>query len=191
MKEMMMKLAAVAIMATLASGALAQDAARVVPPYEQAPNGKARIAAFPEPDAKTGEVVIPLLIDLKDVLWNDQPAVLGGYVVRVKFDREQVAFVGAAGGTDPYFAASPVATAPEIANQRGWVKVAYAQLHTLQPIGMVNVARLRFVERVSGGASSIDVVLESASSALQRDNEGNLMRRLTIEVENGYERQRQ
>jgi hypothetical protein len=180
MKEIIMKVAAAVILALAASMASADDAA--APAYQQPPEGEARISAFPERDAQSGEIHIPVIIDLKDVVWNDAPAVLGGYVVRFKFDPKQVAFIGSNGGLDPYFAAAPIATAPEIANLKGWAKLTYAQLNTLQPVGMVNVAKARFTELVPGGASSIEVILDSASSAMQRDEKGNLMRKLSIAV---------
>ena len=182
-----MKVAAAVILALTASMAFAEDA--VVPAYQQPPVGEARVSAFPERDAQSGEIHLPIVIDLKDVTWNNEPAVLGGYVVRFKYDPTKVAFIGANGGLDPYFAAAPIATAPEIANQKGWAKLTYAQINTLQPIGTVSVARARFSELVPGGASSIEVILDSASSAMQRDEKGNLMRKLSMTIRKADEGQ--
>ena len=169
---------AILLCSAMALGATAQSA----PAYKQPPAGEARIAVYPERDQSTGEMLFPLVIDLKDVTWNGSPAVLGGYVVRVEFDPSKVMLASVDGGRDPYFAAKPIFTSPEIANQQGWMKVTYAQLSTEQPTGMINVGQVRFIEREAGGASTVKVRLQSVSSAMKRDARGNVMRKLAIAI---------
>lgn len=180
MKARIMKTTAISIL--LCSALAVAVAGQSTPAYKQPPVGEARMAVYPEREQNTGEMLFPLVIDLKDVTWNGRPAVLGGYVVRVEFDPNKVMLATVDGGRDPYFAAKPIFTSPEIANQQGWMKVTYAQLNTAEPTGMVNVGQVRFVEREPGGASTVNVTLQSVSSAMQRDAKGNVMRKLAITI---------
>ncbi len=152
------------------------------PITEVAPDGEARLLSWPERDLRRALIVIPVTIDLQDVTVNERPAVLAGYVVKVEFDPKQVTYRGLSGGLDPYFANDPFATAPEKANAEGVLKISAVQTNVALPIGMVNVARLRFSETVPGGSKSIRLSIESAASALERDADGQFLRNLDISI---------
>lgn len=153
------------------------------PISEVIPDGEARLMVFPERDVKRGRLIVPVTIDLQDVTVNDRPAVLGGYVVKVEFDPKQVVYEGVSGGLDPYFASDPFATAPLKANEKGVLRISAVQTNVALPVGMINVARLRFVEIVPGGSSSIKMTFESVASALEKDADGQFLRNLEISIE--------
>lgn len=150
------------------------------PISEVVPDGNARLLTWPERDVKRALVVVPVTIDLQDVTVNERPAVLGGYVVKVEFDPKQVTYKGVTGGLDPYFANVPFATATAKANAEGVLKISAVQTNVVLPIGMINVARLRFTETVPGGSNSIKLTIESAASALEKDADGRFLRNLEI-----------
>ena len=150
------------------------------PITEAVPEGVARLVALPERDAAEGTVVVAVTIDLQDVTVDERPAVLGAYVIKVEFDPAKVSYSGARGGLDPYFASDPFATNPAKANRDGVVRFSSVQTNGVLPIGMVNVARLTFVETASGGADSIRLTMESVASALEKDENGRYLRNLEI-----------
>ena len=152
------------------------------PISEVRPDGDARLITWPERDDERSLIVVPVTIDLQDVTLDDRPAVLGAYVVKVEFDPKRVTYHGVSGGDDPYFATEPFATVVEKANIKGIVRISSVQTNALLPIGMVNVARLRFSENVAGGSDSIKLTLESVASALEKDADGTYLRNLEIKT---------
>ncbi|MEO8216429.1 MAG: hypothetical protein ABI718_05040 [Acidobacteriota bacterium] len=146
-----------------------------------APFGEAILLTFPSLDGQ-GNLSVPFAVDVQDVSVDGQPAVLGAYVVRIKFDPKSVSFVAVDADNDPYFSARPYFTAAEKANAQGWVRITAVQLSAQQPIGMVHVARAQFRELSPGGAETVRAEMESASSALVKDSEGKFIRTLHIDV---------
>lgn len=179
----MKRLVSLMILGAFLAGAQATEArergARK-PINEAVPDGIARLVALPERDGSDGTIVVPVTIDLQDVTVNERPAVLGAYVVKVEFDPNKVGYGGVRGGLDPYFATDPFATNTAKANRDGVVRISSVQTNVLLPIGMVNVARLTFVEKVQGGADSIKLTMESVASALEKDENGTYLRNLEI-----------
>lgn len=96
------------------------------------------------------------------------PAVLGGYVVPIDFDKTRLQYVSAAACNSPQFSAAPVSTAPATANANGQVSIAASQANGAAPTGMVCVATLTFLAAGPPGLTTLtpDPSL-SLSSAFQ------------------------
>lgn len=99
---------------------------------------------------------------------SSPPAVLGGYVVPVDFDRTRLQYVSAAACNSPQFSTLPAATAPSTANATGQVSVAASQVSMNAPTGNVCVATLTFQTLPSLGATALTPDPSSSlSSAFQ------------------------
>lgn len=109
-------------------------------------------------------------VDLNNVLGrrgngNTTPAVLGGYVIQVSFDRSHLRFESARGGAGE-FAQEPAYRMPALANASGNVAIAGVQTSSESPSGLVHVATLEFTA-IASGAASVSAIADSLSSAFQ------------------------
>ena len=188
MTEMIMKrFVAFLAVALISVAALAERRHPVAHPVVgPAPVGNALLMTLP-PVATDGTISVPLAVDIQDVSVENQPAVLGAYVVRVSFDPRSVKFLGVDHDSDPYFSVRPYFTEAAKANGQGWVRITAVQLNTEEPVGMVRVARVQFAEIAAGGMATVKAELESASSALVKDSEGKFIRSLHIDVKDNEE----
>jgi hypothetical protein len=169
------------LLATAAAVALVTTAGAVC---AASPNGRneARLVVAAQRDAKNGVVAFPVTIDLSNVQLDGRAAVLGAYVVSIRFDKEKVEFVNAVGGTDSHFAEAPAFTPAEKANGLGLVKLVGDQADSVGPTGSIHVATATFREKVPGGASTVKVSVDSLASALQKDASGRFLTDLAIRV---------
>ncbi len=168
--------------------ALAVLAAGAAPLLGAPPAGAARSVArpeaaqpedFPAPRAE-GEVArpaafrLPVTIDLTDVKIDGAPAPLGAYLVRVSFDPASVRLTAVRGGATKDFSTTPVHTFLEKANETGTVSLTAMNVQEDGPTGLVNVARLAFVEMVAGGRDTVKTEIVSVVTPLltqARENE--------------------
>ncbi|MGE5277479.1 MAG: cohesin domain-containing protein [Acidobacteriota bacterium] len=135
--------------------------------------GTARVTlvASPLPGVVGTTLNVRLRIDLSGVTGVSPagatvPAVLGGYQVRVAFDKTLLRFDSASGGTATGYAAAPVTTDPAIANANGSVTLTAAQTGAYAPTGLVHVAVLSF-QVLDHGAAALSPSPLSLSTALQ------------------------
>ncbi len=115
-------------------------------------------------------VEVDLSVDLTSVAGrrgngSPTPAVLGGYVIQVSFDRSHLRFESARGGTRE-FAQEPTYRMPALANASGNVAIAGVQTSSESPAGKVHVATLTFTA-LQGGMASVTATADSLSSAFQ------------------------
>lgn len=168
--------------------ALAVLAAGAAPLLGAPPAGAARPVARPEavqPDelatvrpgdesAQPRAFRLPVTIDLTDVKVDGAPAPLGAYLVRVTFDPAAVRLTGVRGGASKDFSTTPVHTFLEKANESGTVSLTAMNVKEDGPTGLVNVARLAFVESVAGGRETVKTEIVSVVTPLltqARENE--------------------
>jgi len=134
------------------------------------------------PVAEAGSAVsVPVSVDLTGVMVAGRPAELGGYLARIEFDPAVVRFVDAAPGAG--FDSAVVTTEAEKANTRGVVKMTSVRPGFEGPAGVIHVATARFEILAPGGADTIRVTIDSLSSVLIRDEEGRLVKDLSIPVD--------
>ncbi len=117
-----------------------------------------------KPIIVAGAVHLAIAIDLRGVIDDGSPAVLGAYVVGVQFDPTKIAYVETVAGTDPLFANAFYATSAEKANVQGVVKVAGVQTSRHAPVGVVNPATMIFREIAPGGIATIRPRVESIAT---------------------------
>jgi hypothetical protein len=168
--------------------ALAVLAAGSAPLHGASPAGAARSVAKPEavqPDELTapraGDELfrprpfrLPVTIDLSDVKIDGAPAPLGAYLVRVSFDPSTVRLTSVRGGEAKDFTSTPVHTFLEKANESGTVSLTAMNVQEDGPTGLVNVARLAFLETAAGGRDSVKTEIVSVVTPLlpqARENE--------------------
>lgn len=168
--------------------ALAVLAAGAAPLLGAPPAGAARPVARPEaaqPEdvaasrtegdlARPTAFRLPVTIDLTDVKIDGAPAPLGAYLVRVSFDPASVQLTAVRGGSAPSFTSAPVHTFVEKANETGTVSLTAMNVQEDGPTGLVNVARLAFVEKVAGGRDTVKTEIVSVVTPLltqARENE--------------------
>lgn len=155
-------IAAAAVVATVATAAGQRT---------QSADGTARVATRVERSADR-QVRMPVDIDLTSVSARGSVVALGGYVARLDFDATKVEYVSVAGGSSKAFSAEPIATNADRANDQGVVKLAAYNTADDSATGKLNVANVVFRELARGGAASIKVTIESASSTLVKDASG-------------------
>ncbi len=115
-------------------------------------------------------VEVQVDVDLRSVVGRrgngtPTPAVLGGYVIQVAFDRSHLRFESARGGAGE-FAQEPTYRMPALANASGSVAIAGVQTSSESPAGRVHVATLTFTA-LQGGTATVTAVADSLSSAFQ------------------------
>jgi len=174
MKTLTLALAVLAAGAAPLSGAPPAGAARSVANIE---------AAQPAdlPSLQAGDEIfrqkafrVPVTIDLSDVRIDGAPAPLGAYLVRVSFDPSSVKLMSVRGGSASDFSSAPVHTFLEKANETGTVALTAMNVREDGPTGLVNVARLAFVEMEPGGRNSVRTEIVSVVTPLlpqARENE--------------------
>lgn len=160
--------------------ALAVLAVGAAPLSAAPPTGAARSVAAPEaagpenvaPRGAEGESSrprtfrLPVTIDLTDVKIDGAPAPLGAYLVRVSFDPQAVRLTAVRGGDSKDFESAPVYTFLEKANETGTVALTALNPKEDGPTGLVNVARLTFVETEEGGRDSVRTEIVSVVTPL-------------------------
>ena len=117
-----------------------------------------------KPIIVAGAIHVAIAVDLRDVIVDGSPAVLGAYVASVTFDRTKIAYVETIAGTDPLFAEAFHATNAQKANADGIVKVAGVQTSRQAPSGMVHPATVIFRQIAAGGISTIRARVESIAT---------------------------
>lgn len=136
-------------------------------------SGTAQLTLAPSPSSLVvgSTVQVSLTINLTSVTGmgpsgSPTPAVLGGYQVRVNFDRNLLQFDSAAGGSSAGYTMPPTSTARPIANSTGMVTVVAAQPAPDSPTGVVSVAVLTFTA-IGPGTATLTADPTSLSSAFQ------------------------
>jgi hypothetical protein len=122
------------------------------------------------------QVQLSLSIDLTGVpgpCGSSSNAVLGGYVVPVKYDPHFLKFVGASACSSPQFRAAPTTTDASSANATGQVVITAVQTSSSAPTGASRVATLNFetvatgfTKAAPGGAMSLSSAFQSCSGVL-------------------------
>ncbi len=164
---------AMAARAALSLLALSLGASRPALAQGAPVTGSALVTASPNPSSATvgTSVLVTLRVGLagvsgKSSSGTNTPAVLGGYQIRVSFDKTRLRFDSAAGGTSPGFTSTPVFSSPATANANGMVTLVASHTTPTAPTGEVTVAVLSFTTLAAGSASLASVAL-SLVSALQ------------------------
>lgn len=125
--------------------------------------------------------MLPVTIDLSSVSVDNQPVVLGAYVAQIRFDPKKVQIVSVERGTDGDFSRTPpITTSREKANEEGLLSITGVQTG-MSAASILNVANVRAIEIVPGGASTISIRLDSAATALHRHDRVEAVVRIPVE----------
>ncbi len=174
MKTLTLGLAVLFAGATPLHGAPPAGTARSISRLEAAqPSELASLRAEDE-TVRTRAFRLPVTIDLSDVKIDGAPAPLGAYLVRVFFDPTSIRLTAVRGGEAKDFSSAPVYTYLDKANETGMVALTAMNVREDGPTGLVNVARLAFVETASGGRDSVRTEIVSVVTPLLpqiRENE--------------------